>query len=187
GEARKHWDDLETQLDEFKSLHPGPMPIGMGIVDLSDAAPKTFLLKRGNYDAPKDEVQPGFLTLISAKPADIVKPAKLKTTGRRTALAKLLTDPANPLIARVMVNRIWHYHFGRGIVATPSDFGLKGERPTHPQLLNWLASEFVNDGWSLKKLHRLIMLSSTYQQSSAHRAQAAKVDPDNKLLWRFPL
>jgi hypothetical protein len=186
GEAKKRWDELNDQLDEFKSLHPGPMPIGTGIVDLNDASPKTFLLKRGNWDAPKDEVQPGFLTLISAKPTDIVKPAALKSTGRRTALAKLLTDPQNPLTARVMVNRIWHYHFGRGIVATPSDFGFKGERPSHPELLDWLASEFVENGWSVKNMHRLIMTSETYKQASISRAEAVAIDPDNKLLWRFP-
>jgi hypothetical protein len=187
GDTRKRWDELEAKLDAFKNLHPGPMPIGTGMVDLSDTAPKTFLLKRGNYDAPKDEVQPGFLTLISAKPADIVKPANAKTTGRRAALAKLLTDPANPLTARVMVNRIWNYHFGRGIVATPSDFGLKGERPTHPELLDWLASEFVQNGWSIKYMHRLIMTSETYKQASSSRAEAVAIDPEDKWLWRFPL
>ena len=186
GETKKRWDELNDKLDEFKSLHPGPIPIGTGVVDLSDTAPKTYLLKRGNYDAPKDEVQPGFLTLISAKPTDIIKPAALKSTGRRTALAKLLTDPQNPLTARVMVNRIWHYHFGRGIVGTPSDFGLKGDRPTHPELLDWLASEFVKNGWSIKYMHRLIMTSETYKQASSSRAEAVALDPEDKLLWRFP-
>jgi hypothetical protein len=186
GDAKKRWDELHDKLDEFKSLHPGPMPIGTGMVDLSDTAPKTYLLKRGNYDAPKDEVQPGFLTLISAKPTDIVKPAVLKSTGRRTALAKLLTDAQNPLTARVMVNRIWHYHFGRGIVGTPSDFGMKGDRPTHPELLDWLASEFVNNGWSIKYMHRLIMTSETYKQGSSSRAEAVAIDPEDKWLWRFP-
>jgi len=186
GEARKRWDELEAKLDEFAPLHPGPVPIGTGMVDLGEVAPKTFLLKRGNYDAPKEEVEPGFLTLISAKAADVARPVGLKSTGRRTALAKLLTDPANPLTARVMVNRIWHYHFGRGIVATPSDFGLKGEQPTHPELLDWLASEFVKNGWSMKYMHRLIMTSETYKQSSASRAEAVAADPEDKLLWRFP-
>jgi hypothetical protein len=186
GDAKKRWDELHEELDEFKSLHPGPMPIGTGMVDLSDTAPKTYSLKRGNYDAPKDEVQPGFLTLISAKPADIIKPATLKSTGRRTALAKLLTDPENPLTARVMVNRIWHYHFGRGIVGTPSDFGLKGDRPTHPELLDWLATEFVKNGWSMKYMHRLIMTSEAYKQASSSRVDAVAIDPEDKLLWRFP-
>jgi hypothetical protein len=178
---------LKSMLKEFDALHPGEIPIATGIVDLGDEAPKTYLLKRGNWDAPKElEIEPGFLKLVSAKPADIVKPAGLKTTGRRTALAKLLTDPANPLTARVMVNRIWHYHFGRGIVGTPSDFGLKGERPTHPELLDWLANEFVKSGWSMKYMHRLIITSETYKQASLSRAEAVKIDPDDKLLWRFP-
>ena len=85
-----------------------------------------------------------------------------------------------------MVNRVWHYHFGRGIVGTPSDFGLKGDRPTHPKLLDWLASEFVRNGWSLKTLHRLILTSNTYRQSSGYREAPARIDPENKLLWRYP-
>jgi hypothetical protein len=186
GDARKRWDELNEKLEEFNSLHPGPMPIGTGIVDLSEEAPKTFVLKRGNWDAPKDEIEPGFLKLIRAKPTEIVRPAALKTTGRRTALAKLLADPENPLTARVMVNRIWHYHFGRGIVGTPSDFGLKGERPTHPELLDWLATEFMTNGWSMKYMHRLIMTSETYKQASVSRPEAVAIDPEDKLLWRFP-
>jgi hypothetical protein len=101
-------------------------------------------------------------------------------------LAKLLTDPENPLTARVMANRIWHYHFGRGLVGTPSDFGLKGDRPTHPELLDWLTSEFVQRGWSVKEMHRMIMTSQTYRQRSISRSEAAAIDPENKLLWRFP-
>jgi hypothetical protein len=109
----------------------------------------------------------------------------LDSTGRRTALAAWLTDPANPLVARVMVNRIWQNHFGTGIVATPGDFGRMGSRPTHPELLDYLASTFVENGWSVKKLHRLIVLSNTYQQSSENQVKAAEADPDNKLLWRY--
>jgi hypothetical protein len=101
-------------------------------------------------------------------------------------LAKILTDPNNPLTARVMVNRLWHYHFGRGLVGTPSDFGVKGDAPTHPALLDWLASEFIRQGWSIKAMHRLILTSNTYRQASRFHPAAAKVDPDNKLLWRFP-
>jgi hypothetical protein len=187
GETRARWDKLTDELEKFRRLHPGQMVAAAGVVDLSDEAPTTYLLKRGNWDAPKErEIEPGFLTLISAKPADIIKPAALKSTGRRTALAKLLTDPANPLTARVMVNRLWHYHFGRGIVGTPSDFGLKGERPTHPELHDWLASEFVKNGWSMKYMHRLIMTSETYKQASVSRRDGVAVDPEDKLLWRFP-
>lgn len=187
GAVKERWTELRAKLKEFDALHPGEMPVATGIVDLSDEAPKTFLLKRGNWDAPKErEVEPGFLKLVNAQPAEIVRPAGRKSTGRRTALAKLLTDPANPLTARVMANRIWHYHFGRGLVGTPSDFGLKGERPTHPELLDWLANEFVKSGWSMKYMHRLIMTSETYKQASLSRAEAVKIDPDDKLLWRFP-
>ena len=101
------------------------------------------MLRRGIYDAQKEEVEPGFLTILKPHPAKVVPPDGVNSTGRRTALANILTDPENPLTARVMVNRIWHYHFGRGIVGTPSDFGVKGDRPTHPALLDWLASEFM--------------------------------------------
>ena len=141
---------------------------------------------KGVYDTPREEVPPGFLTILDPKPARITPPQGIESSGRRTALANILTDPENPLTARVMVNRLWHYHFGRGIVGTPSDFGLKGERPTHPQLLDWLASDFIRSGWSLKHIHRLIMNSRTYQQASDFNEQNARIDPEKKLLWRFP-
>lgn len=186
GEVKKRWDELKAELKKFDGLYPGKLPIGTGMVDLSEEAPKTYVLNRGVYDAPKEEVEPGFLTMFDPNPA---KPASLpgvKSTGRRAALANILADAKNPLTARVMVNRIWQYHFGHGLVATASDFGLKGDRPTHPQLLDWLASEFVRTGWSVKQMHRLIMASSTYQQSSRYREVAAKSDPENRLLWRYP-
>jgi uncharacterized protein DUF1553 len=111
----------------------------------------------------------------------------LETSNPRTMLAKWAIDPQNPLTARVMVNRIWEYHFGRGIVATPNDFGRMGERPTHPELLDYLANEFVSSGYSVKHIHRLILLSHAYQQSSAipEKSIALERDSDNKLLWRF--
>src|SRR3954464_8952489 len=159
--------------------------------DLGPDAPPPYLLHRGNYDAPREPVEPGFLSVLDSGPAKVIPTSAGVngtggSSGRRTALANVLTDPKNPLTARVMVNRIWHYHFGRGIVATPSDFGLKGERPTHPELLDWLASEFVKNGWSMKYLHRLIMTSETYKQASISRPEAVAIDPEDKLLWRFP-
>jgi hypothetical protein len=108
------------------------------------------------------------------------------TTGRRTALAEWIASPENPLPSRVLANRLWHYHFGRGLVGTPSDFGYMGERPTHPELLDFLAQQLHQSGWHLKPLHRLILSSQTYQQSSAHRPDAARIDGDALLLWRFP-
>ena len=130
-------------------------------------------------------MQPGFLSILDPSDPKIVPPEGLNSTGRRSVLANWLADPKNPLTPRVMVNRIWQYHFGRGIVASASDFGVMGERPTNPQLLDYLASTFVENGWSIKKMHRQIMLSNLYQESSAYQPQAAAVDPDNKLLWRY--
>src|SRR5262249_14354998 len=104
---------------------------------------------------------------------------------RRLALARWLAHPDNPLTARVMVNRVWHYHFGQGLVATPSDLGYNGDRPSHPELLDWLASEFVKGGWKLKPLHKLIMLSATYRQSGTSNLKALGVDRHNRLLWRM--
>ena len=158
------------------------------MTDLGAESPSTFLLARGAYDKPKEAVPPGLLQVLYPQPAAVESPSAARhSSGRRTALAHLLATPDNPLTARVMVNRLWHHHFGKGLVGTTSDFGVKGDRPTHPRLLDWLAAEFARNGWSLKQLHRLIMTSSTYQQSSHHREEAARVDPGNRLLWRFPL
>jgi Protein of unknown function (DUF1553)/Protein of unknown function (DUF1549) len=186
GEPKAKYEALKKELDQFQDLYPGEFPEGIGMADLSRQAPATHILSVGMYDAPKEEVQPGFLSLLDPTPAKIVPPANQNSTGRRTALANWLTDPENPLPARVMVNRIWHYHFGQGIVGTPSDFGAMGERPSHPELLDWLAKEFVRSGWSMKHMHRLIMLSATYQQSAAFRKDAAAADPANRLFWAFP-
>jgi Protein of unknown function (DUF1553)/Protein of unknown function (DUF1549) len=200
GEARTKYALLKTELAKFHDMDPGPLPEGIGMADLGGTAPATHVLAVGVYDSPREEVQPGFLTILDPGPAKIVPPQALsrgvcagdqcvvnaQSTGRRTALAKWLTDPENPLPARVMVNRIWHYHFGRGIAGTPSDFGIMGERPTHPELLDWLTHEFTSGGWSMKRMHKLIMMSAVYQQSSDSRKDAADVDPDNRLLWAFP-
>jgi hypothetical protein len=184
-DQKKTYDALKTDLAAFDHLNPGEFPEGMGMADLSAHAPPTHVLAVGVYDHPKEEVQPGFLTLLDPTPAKIVAPANGASTGRRTVLAKWLTDPANPLPVRVMVNRIWQHHFGAGIVGTPSDFGIMGERPTHPELLDWLAQEFVRGNWSMKHMHRLIMTSAAYQQSSNYRAGAAAIDSGNRLLWAF--
>src|SRR5262249_56750971 len=110
-----------------------------------------------------------------------------KKTGRRLALAQWLVRPDHPLTARVMVNRIWKHHFGRGLVATLQNFGQTGARPTHPELLDWLAQEFVRQGWSVKAMHRLLMTSTVYRQSSARTPVIEKRDPENRLLGRMPL
>ncbi len=140
---------------------------------------------RGNAHALGTPVEPRIPAfLAAAKLPDITPAADGSSSGRRTALARWMAAPENPLTARVMVNRIWQHHFGQGIVATSNDFGELGERPTHPELLDWLASEFIARGWSVKALHRLILSSETWRQSARGRDDALALDPTNSLLWR---
>jgi hypothetical protein len=122
----------------------------------------------------------GYLSILDPKPATIVPPPDGNSTGRRTALANRIASSENPLTARVMVNRIWLHHFGQGIGPNPSDFGAMGGRPSHTELLDWLASEFVRSGWDIKAMHKLMVLSKAYQQSSAFNAVAGKEDPRDK-------
>jgi hypothetical protein len=145
---------------------------------------KTFLLERGSVSRPKEEVTPGTL---SAADGALDLAGSASDRERRLALAEWIASPKNPLTARVIVNRIWHYHFGQGIVNTPSDFGLNGDRPSHPELLDWLAVSFMENGWSVKWLHRLILSSETYRQSDRFNEKANAVDAANRLLWRMPL
>jgi len=147
--------------------------------------PRTIhLLSRGNVLAPTREVRPGSLSLIEGLESRFELPADHAEGDRRAALAHWLTNPENPLIWRSLVNRVWHYHFGRGIVDTPGDLGRMGGQPSHPALLDWLAAEFRDSGGSLKALHRLIVTSATYRQVSTIREDAAAIDADNRLLWR---
>ena len=185
-EDKERYRELEEALAGFDNVKPAPLPVGMGIRELGPEAPATHVLSFANYAAPLEEVEPGYLTLLAPGPATYAPALDGRSSGRRTALAGWLTGADNPLTARVMANRLWHYHFGQGIVRTPSDFGLMGERPTHPELLDWLAVEFRRSGWSIKQMHRLIMNSQTYQQSSEFRQAASEEDPLNRLLWRFP-
>src|SRR5262249_12604788 len=147
-------------------LKPPALPTTMALADVGPVAPPTYLLKRGDWRKPGDEVQPGFLSVIDDRDAEPTPTAS--TTGRRRALAEWVTKPDHPLTARVIVNRVWQSHFGRGLVGTPNDFGAQGERPSHPELLDWLAGELVRSGWSLKRLHRLIVTSSAYRQSTVN-------------------
>ncbi|MEX2263857.1 MAG: DUF1549 and DUF1553 domain-containing protein [Bryobacteraceae bacterium] len=185
-DKKKRLEELQTKLAEFNHLYHHEQPIGAGMRDLGRVAPPTHVLAAGNYQVPIAEVEPGFLSILDPTPARIALPDKVESTGRRTALANWLADPNNPLTPRVMVNRLWHYHFGAGIVATPGDFGRMGQRRTHPELLDWLADEFVSNGWSLKHMHRLMVTSNAYRQSSSYRENASRLDSMNRLLWRFP-
>lgn len=143
----------------------------------------THRLYRGDPMEPREEVAPGTLSKIGEK-LDFA--ADMPESERRLGLANWISSPQNPLTARVIVNRLWLYHFGRGLVETPSDFGVNGAKPTHPQLLDWLAAELMENGWSLKHIQRLIVTSAAFQRASGLRPEAAKLDADSRLLWRFP-
>lgn len=178
-EARAEYQKLvalRKQLDELKASTP------VGYVGTFGPAEKIRRLHRGDPLEPREEIVPGTLTVMGS----LGLTAETPEAERRLRLADWLVDEENPLTARVIVNRVWHYHFGVGLVGTPSDFGVNGARPTHPELLDWLAWQFMENGWSLKWLHRQILNSSTYRQSSAPRAEASRVDADVRLLWRFP-
>ena len=139
---------------------------GLLASDTTAEVPVTHVLYQGNHTAQREAVVPGFVSALDPNPAKIEAAPNTASTGRRLALANWIASTENPLTARVLVNRVWQSHFGRGLVATPNDFGLAGERPTHPELLDWLASEFVEQGWSMKRLHRLVVTSAAYRQAS---------------------
>ncbi|MEX0938074.1 MAG: PSD1 and planctomycete cytochrome C domain-containing protein [Pirellulales bacterium] len=182
GDEKKEWESLQAQLREFSK--PEPLPVASTVADVRRACPATTIPD----DPQQREIPPGFLSILDPEPAEILPPASApESTGRRTALARWLVRPDHPLTARVMVNRIWQYHFGTGIVATPSDFGRLGEPPSHMELLDWLAVEFVRSGYSTKHMHRLMMASATYRQRSDApvEPQARETDPENRLLWRM--
>jgi hypothetical protein len=158
------------------------------ITEAGPAAPETFVLLRGNPHARGERVEPAFPTVLGAPAPVIPSPEPgAKTTGRRAALAEWLASPDNPLTARVMANRVWQFHFGRGIVRSPSNFGTQGDKPTHPELLDWLASELVARGWRLKPLHRLILTSNAYRMSSRPDPGALAKDPANDAFWRHDM
>ncbi len=174
---------LQKQLEEEEDRMPAPLPSIYSVQDDPSRKSEIHLLARGDYQTKGDSV--GMRPIGVLLPPDTPELPE-DTKKPRVELAKWITDPDNPLTARVMVNRIWEYHFGRGIVATPNDFGRMGERPTNPELLDYLANEFVTSGFSVKHVQRLILLSNTYQQSSAVTVAAKEKDPEDKFLERFP-
>lgn len=152
--------------------------------------PPTHVFHRGDYRQPKQEVTPGDLTIAAAEGARLDLPAKdsaLPTSGRRLAYARYLTNGKHPLVGRVLANRIWLHHFGRGLVDSPGDFGVLGTRPSHPELLDWLAGELVRRRWSLKQMHKLLMTSTVYRQASRRTPESLAADSENRLLSHFPL
>lgn len=180
---KEQWEGMKAKLAEMNKDKPADPQRALAMSDLP-TPPPTKLLKRGNWRNPdKEELTPGFISAIDGRDAD-VKPTAT-TPGRRAALAEWIASKDNPLTARVIVNRLWQHHFGKGIAASPGDLGITGDRPTHPELLNWLAAELTAKDWSLKHIHRLIVTSATYRQSAKGDA-GAKIDPENALLWHFP-
>ena len=189
---QKAADDLKAMDAKIAEIRAGKPPEDFMTVLTEPAGklPVTQVFHRGDPKQPKEAVGPGALSVLAPPGHGITlseKDADLPTSGRRLAFAKWLTSGANPLVARVLVNRVWLHHFGRGLVGTPSDFGTMGERPTHPELLDWLASDFMENGWRLKRLHKLIMTSTAYRQSSLRHAVRDERDRENMLYWRKPV
>jgi hypothetical protein len=174
-------ENLRKQLDRILKSAPTPMPTARGVDEAGPSSPPTYFLRRGAYDSRGPAVTPAFPAVFEAGEPRVFPTEQ--SSGRRTALARWITRADHPLTARVIVNRIWQGHFVRGLVGTPSDFGTMGDLPSHPELLDWVATYFVSNGWSLKKLHRLIVTSATYQQSSRPSGESSS-DPENRLLSR---
>jgi hypothetical protein len=187
GALRKQVAQTIAQREKDRPRPPQKLSV---FLETDPSPPVHHVLRRGQHNQPGDEVQPGVPAALSTasniyrvKP----RPEGQISTGRRMALAAWMTSPENPLLARVMVNRIWQHHFGTGLVATTDNLGQSGARPTHPALLDYLATKFRQSGWSIKALHRLIMRSGVYRQGSTAREELTTIDPDNRLLGRFPL
>jgi mono/diheme cytochrome c family protein len=179
---------LDAQMAEMRTRKP-PEDFVQALTEIPGQRPPTHRFHRGDHRQPQEIVAPGGLTVCSAPGSRLTisdHDPQRPSSGRRLAFARWIVGSENPLTARVLVNRVWMHHFGQGLVNTPSDFGTLGERPSHPELLDWLASEFVRGGWRLKPLHRMLVLSRAYQQSSARGLQSER-DADNRLLARMSL
>jgi hypothetical protein len=183
-------DRVKQTIAEREKERPRPPNQLAAFVETDPNPPAHHVLKRGDRGSPGKEVTPGVPAALCSKGNTYhigERPKDRVSTGRRTAFANWVTSPGNPLFARVMVNRIWQHHFGTGIVATPDNLGVSGAKPSHPELLDYLAAEFMTNGWSIKSLHRLILASAVYRQSSAPRTELATVDPDDRLLAHYPI
>jgi mono/diheme cytochrome c family protein len=180
------WKQLLAELD----AEAGRQPKALVVSEYGPQAPETFVFARGNPHAepkPEHRVEPAVPGILEPPAPEIAPSASGRSSGRRTALANWITSPTNPLTARVLANRIWQYHFGRGIVRSPNNFGLMGDPPTHRELLDWLAAELVAGGWRLKSLHKTILMSRAYRAASTAVPEALARDPLNDALWRFDM
>jgi len=187
-EEKRIYLSAKHELDDIRRKPTPHQEFALSVNNCNPRPPKTHVLVRGNPHSPAAEVTPGFPSVLGFDDPNIPAPSeKAKTSGRRTALAEWIASPKNPMTARVLVNRLWHFHFGRGIVASTNDFGQFGEKPTHPELLDWLADEFMRGGWTIKRMHKMMLMSRAYQMSSMGNEAGLKGDPANHLLWRFPM
>ena len=176
--------ELNGEIDALRRETPD-LERGYRMHELSKNAPATHLLIRGKAARPGPEVPPAVPTILASTQPTFPASGE-RSSHRRLAFANWLISRENPVTARVLVNRIWQAHFGEGLVRTPSDFGIMGDKPTHPELLDWLTTWFIDNGWSVKKLHRLILASNTYRMSRRTNAQYLAADPENRLLWHLP-
>lgn len=185
----RKFEKESAKIAELRASKP-PLRLVSATRERPGVVPKSTVFFRGNPESPGEEVEPAELMVLSRDRANAqltANDSSTPTTGRRLAYARQLTDGTHPLTARVFVNRIWAHHMGRGIVSTPSDFGISGEMPSHPELLDWLADDFVQHGWDQKRLHRMILLSTTYQQVSTRTKAQDAIDPENRLLGRMSI
>ncbi|MFN9037431.1 MAG: DUF1553 domain-containing protein, partial [Planctomyces sp.] len=182
GLAESEREALKARAEELHGQQRKPEH-AVGVRDLRDGIPATFVLSQGDAGSPAEEVRPGFPALYWPEDA-VIEPSLAGGSGRRLALARWIVSPANPWTARVLVNRLWQQHFGAGLVVTANDFGHTGARPEHQDLLDWLAQEFVRGGWSVKSMHRLLVTSAAYRRSVdvPDLAGAGAVDAEN-VLW----
>ena len=184
---RQQHEKLRLEIEQLDKSRPEPFPTAMTITEDGRDALPSYFLHRGSPDNKGSLMAPGVLTVASRSDPDFPPaPEQSSTSGRRKAFADWVASPENPLPARVLVNRLWQHHFGEGIVRSPSNFGATGQAPTHPELLDWLAVEFIEKGWSIKAIHRLMMTSSAYRMASTDIDDNHKVDPGNYFVWRMP-
>ena len=189
GAAFQKFEEEKKKVAQIRAKKP-PLRMVMATTEPAGEVPVSKVFFRGNPESPREAVVPAELMVLRRQRAELAMPVndpEHKTTGRRLAYARNLTDGTHPLTARVFVNRVWMHHFGRGLVSTPGDFGIAGEKPSHPELLDWLASDLVEHGWDQKRLHRMILLSKTYQQQSLRRPELDQIDPENVLFGRANL
>jgi len=186
-DVSKKYDDLNAQIEGLEKQKPKMYDTAMAVTDSSRTPQPSYFLHRGSADARGSLMTPGVLTVADATGYTFpAPPPDAQTTWRRHGFAEWVASPENPLTARVMVNRIWQHHFGEGIVRTPSNFGKLGGQPSHPELLDWLALQFVEHGWSIKAMHRLMMNTDAYQMASKDVPANLEIDADNRYFWRMP-